>query len=127
MGKFKEAPLGDRLGSAQAARQAALARFQSRANDDDPAVAARRAVRQAIAAARTTRLAEREAERAAQDAARIAREAEAAAEEARLREIAAAEETERAAEAERNAETRQAEQKAARDARYAARKARKRG
>ena len=89
MGKFKEAPLGERLGSAAAARQAALARFQARTTEDDPAVAARRAVRQAIASARTIRLAEREAERAVQEEARIARDAAAMAEEVRRREIAA--------------------------------------
>lgn len=127
MGTFKDAPLGDRLGSAAAARQAMLGRFQARRNTDDPQVAARRAEREAVAAARTLRLAEREAERSAQEAARIARQAEMEAEEARQREIAAAEETQAAAEAALTAEARLAEQKSARDARYAARKARQRG
>ncbi|MFH6783221.1 MULTISPECIES: DUF6481 family protein [Methylobacterium] len=127
MGKFKEAPLGDRLGSAAAARQAMLGRFQARDTTNDPALLARRAEREAVAAARTVRLAEREAERAAQEAVRLARESEAKAEQARQDEIAAAEATERAAEAVQAAETRLADQKAARDARYAARKARQRG
>ncbi|MBK3425704.1 DUF6481 family protein, partial [Methylobacterium ajmalii] len=52
MGKFKEAPLGDRLGTAAAARQAMLGRFQARSTADDPALIARRAERQAVAEAR---------------------------------------------------------------------------
>ncbi|MBK3422505.1 hypothetical protein HPY25_11265, partial [Methylobacterium sp. IIF4SW-B5] len=62
-----------------------------------------------------------------QEAERLVRETEARAEETRQREVAAADEIRLAAEAAVAAEQREIDQKAARDARYAARKARKRG
>lgn len=115
----------DRLTTAAKAKQALLER--ARANDPtkDPAFAQRQAERIAAAAAREARLAEQQAEREAA----AAREAEerAAAEAARL--LAEKLEAERL-EAERIAEGDRlvalaAQQKAERDARYAARKARK--
>lgn len=120
MGKFGDAPLGDRLQSAAEARQATLARFQARPSEADPAVASCRAERQALVAARSLRLAEREADRQAEAA-------RAAAEQVRLLEQEAADQARDAAEASARALALQAEQKTARDARYAARKARKLG
>ncbi|ACL55871.1 DUF6481 family protein [Methylobacterium nodulans] len=120
MSKFKEEPFGTRLKSAADAKQAMLARFQTRSTGDDAALASRRAERQAIVEARNIRLAEREAARRA-EAARVETE------QARVREQEAADQARDAAEASARALALQAEQKAARDARYAARKARKRG
>jgi hypothetical protein len=111
----------DRKGAAEAAKNAAIERFRTRPGPDDPAVAARRAASVAIAEARDIRGAERlaareaeavrlAAERAAEAAAQVARDAEAR----RL-----------AAEAAAQAVALKAEQKAARDGRYAARKARR--
>ena len=114
----------DRLNTAAKAKQALLER--ARANDPtkDPAFAARKAERAAAAAAREARIAEQKAQREAA----LAREAEekAAAEAARIEaERLEAEriKAEERAEADRLVAL-AAEQKAARDARYAARKAR---
>jgi hypothetical protein len=109
---FKQPGFADRQKAAQQARQDLLNKFKAQPGPDDPAVVARRAEREAIAArraetkaARDTAKAEqqrREEETAAAEAARIAREQEeAAAKQAAI----------------------EAEQKAKRDARYAARKA----
>jgi hypothetical protein len=104
----------DRLSAAAAAKQALLERFRARPPADDPAEIARQAALQAVADARDARAAERKAAKDA-EAARLAAEqavlkaqAEAAAKEAKL-----------------HAATLEAERKAARDAKYAARKARK--
>jgi Family of unknown function (DUF6481) len=104
----------DRLSAAAAAKQALLERFRARPAADDPAEIARQAALKSIADARDARAAERKAIKdaeiarlAAEEAARKA-QAEAAAKEAKAR--AAAQEAER---------------KAARDAKYAARKARR--
>lgn len=108
-----------RANSSAEAKKALLERFRAKAND--PAVAEKQAERIAVARAR----AERQAER---DAAKRALEAEKAAERARLE---AEKEAERAAQEEqaRLAEEQKAAllaaQKAARDERYAKRKARK--
>jgi hypothetical protein len=104
----------DRLSAAAAAKQALLERFRARPSADDPAEIARQAALQAISDARDVRAAERKAAKEA-EAARVAAELAAR----RVQDqIAAAEAKVRAAAAE-------AERKAARDARYAARKARK--
>ena len=111
--------------SAAAAKQAMLEKF--RAVSQDPEMARRQAARVAMNEARLVRQAEREA-------AKRAREAELAEQAARAAELAAqaqreAEEAE-AMLAAQNAEREillKAEQKAARDARYAARKAAKKG
>jgi hypothetical protein len=113
MSGFKEPGFADRQKSAQQAKQNLLNKFRAQPGPDDPAVAKRRAEREALAARREQTRLEREAARAEQkrreeeaiaaEAARIAREKE--------------EEAARLAEAE-------AGQKAKRDARYAARKAR---
>ena len=104
----------DRLSAAAAAKQALLERFRSRPGAGDPAWVEQQAALKAIADARDARNAERKA----------AREAEAARAAAEL----AARRTEEqiaAAEAKARAAALEAERKAARDARYAARKARK--
>ncbi len=126
MNSFKNAGFNERLNSAAVARKAQLDKFRERPAVSDPAFAERQAARDAVRLARAERDAERKAEREAQ------RQREAAELEAKL----AAEEAERAAlEAQqaREAEERVAseaalevERKAARDARYAARKARQR-
>jgi hypothetical protein len=114
MSGFREPSFADRQKAAQEARQNMLNKFRSQPGLDDPAVAQRRAEREARAAeqakarlAREAAKAEKqrlEAEAAAQAAAQLAREKE----EAAAREAAL-----------------EAERKAARDARYAARKKRK--
>jgi hypothetical protein len=109
----------DRLQTAAKAKRALLEKARAKLTADD---AERRAARLAIAAARDARVAERnaakEAEQMRLDAERRAEEIAAeAAEEARKTEVAAA--------AAREAD-RASEQKAARDAKYAARKARQR-
>jgi hypothetical protein len=104
----------DRLSAAAAAKQALLERFRARPSPDDPAEIARQAALKAISDARDVRTAERKAAKEA-EAARVAAEAAAQRERERL---AAVEAKALSAKAE-------AERKAARDARYAARKARK--
>jgi len=118
MNPFKERDVSERLNAAAEARQAMLDKLKAKLpKADDPAFQARQAERVKIAEARDARIAER---KAAKEAARLAAEAEAR--------RAAEEEAERAAAAKR-AESDMiakllADQKAARDARYAARKAR---
>jgi hypothetical protein len=104
----------DRISAAAAAKQALLERYRARPAADDPAVIEQQAALKAIADARDVRAAERKAAKEA-EAARVAAELAArrtqeqiAAAEAKARQLAL-----------------EAERKAARDARYAARKARK--
>jgi Family of unknown function (DUF6481) len=107
MSGFKEPSFADRQKAAQEARQNILNKFRSQPGVDDPAVAQRRAERAKAKLAREAAKAEqnrREQEAAAEAAARIVREKE----EAAAREAAL-----------------EVERKAARDARYAARKKRK--
>ena len=104
----------DRISAAAAAKQALLERFRARPSPGDPTEIARQDALKAISDARDARAAERKAAKEA-EAARIA--AEAAAKRAQDQ-IAAAEARARVA-------AEEAERKAARDARYAARKARK--
>jgi Family of unknown function (DUF6481) len=112
---YKGNDFADRIGRATAAREAALEHFKARPSADDPAVLERAAARREIVKAREARAAERKA-------AQLALEAQKAAEEA---ERLAAQKLEAEAEAERQRELERL-QKEARDARYAARKARKR-
>jgi hypothetical protein len=114
MKAYKGDSVSERLARAAAAKQAALKQFQSRPSADDPAVLARAEARRELIKAREERAAQRRAEQ-------LAREAEAAAAEA---ERLAALQREAEAEAERQREL-ELERKVARDARYAARKARK--
>ena len=119
MSVFKEKSFTDRLDTAAKARQAMLEKFRAQPKLNDPVVQERMAAQVALAKAREERIAQRTAEREAQ---RLA------AEEERKRleeERIAAEKEARRVEGEQ-ALAMLAEQKAARDARYAARKARKR-
>ncbi len=118
MKAFKSPTFSERLGTSTSARKAALERFRARPAPDDPAVVEQRAARQAVAAARELRAAERSQTRQAEEARQAA-------------ELAAREQAERAereARQLREADEQialEAERKAARDNRYAARKARK--
>jgi hypothetical protein len=115
----------DRLNVAAKAKQALLERARAKDPTKDPAFAARQAERVAAAAAREARIAQQEEERKA--AAIREAEEKAAAEVARIEaERLEAErlKTEELAEADRLVAL-AAEQKVQRDARYAARKARK--
>ena len=111
MSGFKEPSFADRQKAAQEARKNILNKFRSAPGIDDPAVAQRRAERETQAAERAKAKLARDAAKAEQKI----REAEAAAEAAaalvREKEEAAAREV-----------ALEAERKAARDARYAARK-----
>jgi Family of unknown function (DUF6481) len=117
----KSADFNDRLDAAAAAKKAILERFQARPGPDDPAVKAQHAARQAISDARDVRTAERHAARAADAERQAAEHAEKAAERA-ARE---AEERDSAAHIAARAVALEAERKAQRDARYAARKSRR--
>jgi hypothetical protein len=105
----------ERKEAAANARKALLARFKAAPGPDDPGYQERQAELKRVAEAREARIAERRAAMAAEEA-RKAEEARAAAAAAAVA----------AAEAAARARALAAEQKAARDARYAARKARKR-
>jgi hypothetical protein len=122
MDNSRKTSFDDRLGAAAKAKKAELEKFRARSGANDPAFAERQAARQAVSVARDARTAERNASRLAG----LAREAA----EQTARDIAVeAEEAARAAEVARQAAddlVLQAERKAARDARYAARKARPR-
>ena len=122
MAGFKGSQYTDRAQASSEAKKAALEKFRAAVpKPDDPAVLARAAERRAIAEAREVRMAERRKVKEA-EAARAAEEASnRAAEQARL---AAEEEARVAAQALRDEEIK-AERKAARDAKYAARKARR--
>ncbi|KQZ31331.1 hypothetical protein ASD50_15915 [Mesorhizobium sp. Root552] len=131
MAIYREKDIFERRNAANEAKKALLERFKTRPAADDPAVVARKAERQAILAAR----AERDAEKAKLKQERLAREAaeratrEAAAEKARLEAEAKAAEESKLRETEENERiarllSDEAERKAKRDARYAARKAR---
>ena len=120
MRSFKEQSLSERLERAAKARQAIIDKFKSQPGKDDPEVMKRREEQIALSEARKIRDAEK--------AEKKKKEAE---EEAALK---AKEKAERDAAARRAAieavirgEAAAAEQKAKRDARYAARKARKAG
>jgi hypothetical protein len=128
----------DRQTAAAEAKKALAAKFLEKPpfNPEDPAYIERQAQRRAIVEARDAREAQRAAERAAKAAAEAARLAEEAriAEEARKEEERLAEEARKADEALRELQRieeaarkteSEAQKKAERDARYAARKARK--
>ena len=114
MSGFKEPSFADRQKAAQDARKDILNKFRAQPGPDDPAVKQRQAEREAQAAQRAKAKEVRDAEKAE----RKRLEAEAAAQEA----VRLAREKEEAAAREVELE---AERKAARDARYAARKKRK--
>jgi hypothetical protein len=114
MSGFKEPNFADRQKAATEARKNILAKFKSQPGPDDPAVKARAAEREAQAAVRAKAKEAREAGKAIQKA----REAEEAA-------AAAAQAVREEEEAVLAKAALEAQQKAARDARYAARKKRK--
>ena len=115
---YREKSFGDRMNAATEAKKATLQRILSRPGAGDPATIAQRAERAAIVAAREARAAVRnEAKLAAEERARIETEARVAREQK--------EAAEKATQDALRATALAAEQKAARDARYAARKARK--
>jgi hypothetical protein len=111
MSGFKEPSFADRQKAAQDARKNILNKFRAQPGPDDPAVKQRQAEREALAADRAKAKLARDAAKAEKQA----RDAEAAAKAA----AQAIRDAEAAAAAELALE---AEKKAARDARYAARK-----
>jgi len=117
MSNYKDQGFNERLGNAANAKRILLEKFKTQPRPDDPAIVEQRLARQALVAARDARMAERKAARAA-EAARTA--AEKVTRDAALK----AEQALHAAAAERARIELLAQQKAARDARYAARKAR---
>jgi uncharacterized protein DUF6481 len=120
---YRTPDLNDRQNAAAAAKKQMLERF--RAASQDPSLTEKLAERAKINAAREARMAEREVARKARDAelaAQAAREAELAAQAQREAEQLAALAKEEELQRQMALE---AEQKAARDARYAARKAAK--
>lgn len=126
MNSPNEKSFSDRLSTAAKAREAMLARARAKSPLNDPEFAKRQAERVAREAARQARAAERQAAKQA-EIERLAAE-KAAVEIARLEALRLAEEEKAAAkraEMEKLA-TLLVDQKAARDARYAARKARQR-
>jgi hypothetical protein len=114
MSGFKEPNFADRQKAAIEAKKNILNKFRAQPGPDDPAVVQRRLEREAQAARRAKAEEEREAEKAAQKIREAELAAEAAAQLIREKEEAAAREA-----------ALEAERKAARDARYAARKRRK--
>jgi hypothetical protein len=118
MRDFKDKNLADRLQNSRSAKQGLIQKMREAPKPDDPEVMARRAAKSALVAANR---AERERRRAEKEAAeRLDAEQKAAAEAAKLADI----ERKKREEAEKIVAL-LAEQKAARDARYAARKTRK--
>jgi hypothetical protein len=117
----KHMDFNERRKAAVTAKQSLLEKFKAQPGPDDPTIAQKQAERLAIAAAREVRAAERRVAKEA-EARRQAEEAAARAAEKKQREAEAA-----AALARQAAEQRAllAQQKAARDQRYAARKARR--
>jgi len=114
MRAFNDKNLTERLQTSNQAKQTLIRKFKARPGPDDPVVKERRAKRQEIAAAREARAREKET------AKKLAIQEHA--------ELEAREAAERAAARERELQehiAREAEQKAIRDARYAARKKRK--
>ncbi len=121
-----EPKFNDRLNAAAKAKRALLDKARANGPADDPDFAERQAARREVAIAREARAAERKAAKLAEKT-RLAEEK--AAEEAARAIALAAEREAREAEATEQAAREialEAERKAARDVRYAARKARKR-
>ena len=124
MKRSKESGFDDRLAAAATAKKAQLEKFLAKTATNDPGLAERQSIRQGVAAAREIRVVERKAvrlENEAHAAAETAAQAAALAAERIARDVAAAEQAVSNAAV---ALAREGEQKIARDARYAARKAR---
>ena len=131
MSAYKQQSAGDRIAAAANAKKAALDRFKAKLPPDDPTVIERNAAQRAIVEAREARAAERKAARDAEAARLAAEQAAVLAEQERQRVEQAAYLARKAndaaqvqAEHKARALALAAEQKAARDARYARRKAR---
>jgi Family of unknown function (DUF6481) len=120
-GPQKNTGLNDRLATAAAAKKAMLERFKAQPGPEHPVTQARQAALKAVSDARNVRSAERTAAKEAEVARQVLERATMAADQA-ARE---AEEQRLADEASARAVALEAERKAARDARYAARKARR--
>lgn len=124
MATYKERNFADRRQSAEEAKKALLEKFKARPAADDPAIQARIAERKAVAEARE----KREAERREQKRLKAEQEARERAEREQAAALAARTEAEAKEQAEQDMVARlladEAERKARRDARYAARKAR---
>ena len=118
---YKNNTFSDRASASAKAKTALLEKFRAKPSPDDPEMQRKQAERQAIIDAREARAAERKVAREA-EAAEQARLAALQAEEQRRLELEA--DVAKEEEAHREVE-RQAAAKAARDARYAARKARR--
>jgi hypothetical protein len=114
MSGFKEPSFADRQKAAQEARKSILEKFRAKPGPDDPAVLKRQAEREAQAITRAAAKQARDAAKAEKAIRDAELAAQAIAEAERLKAEQAAQEL-----------ALQAEQKAARDARYAARKKRK--
>ena len=114
MSGFKEPNFMDRQKAAQEARKNILNKFRTQPGPDDPAVKARQAAREAMAAERAKATLAREAVKAEQKRLEEEVAAVAAAELVREKEEALAQQA-----------ALEADQKAARDARYATRKKKK--
>ncbi len=136
MSAFNSASFQDRQKTAAEARKALLEKFKSRPAEDDPVVIEREAKRREIAAAREARAAEREAKRLAEAEQKARDEAEQnaktqarlEAEEREREALSLLEAKQREVEAQEAVEAKallEIQQKAERDARYAARKGRK--
>ncbi|MET0268874.1 MAG: DUF6481 family protein [Sphingomonas sp.] len=121
MAGFKDPTFTDRASAAAKAKQAALEKLTARPKPDEATLAARGAAEEAKAARDAERRAERAAEKAAAEQAKLDA---IAAKEAAAREAEEAKAREESDKMARQIEL-LAEQKAARDARYAARKQRK--
>ena len=121
---FREKSFGDRLSEAAKAKQARLDRARAKLPANDPGFAARQEERRVAQLARTARQEERrQAKHAAQEREAAERKAAEVACAAQLKAEAQTREAERV-EGARREKMREAEQKTARDVRYAARKAR---
>ena len=114
MSGFKEPSFTDRQKAAQEARKSILNKFRSQPSPDDPAVKARQAEREALAAERAKAQLAREAAKAERKRVEEEKAATAAAQLLREKEEALARQA-----------ALEAEQKNLRDARYAARKNKK--
>lgn len=131
MSAFKHQSAGDRLAVAALAKKAMLERFKAKPPPDDPAVIERQAAQRAVVDAREARAAERKAARdaeaarlAAEAAARLAEQERQQAEQVAYLARKANDAAQAQAEYKARALALAAEQKAARDERYARRKAR---
>ena len=122
MPAFKHADFNERATSAAKAKQSLIEKFRARPGPDDPAVQAKIAERLAVAEAREKRDQERKLAKEADAARKAIEELERQAEAVRK----AAEKTEEEKARKLDLLAIEAERKAARDARYAARKARRR-